>query len=136
MLTGSCLCGRVAYEADAEIGPIGHCHCESCRKAHGAAFSSIASVPRAAFRWTKGAEDVRAFESSPGKNRHFCSNCGSQLMAERTGRNSVMLRLGCLDTPVPSGGRQWHIWRSDGASWYDPNDGFDELPEGAAAPPR
>ncbi len=54
MLTGSCLCGRVAYEANAEMGPIGHCHCESCRKAHGSAFSSIVSVPRSSFRWTRG----------------------------------------------------------------------------------
>jgi len=130
MLTGSCLCGKVAYAAESEIGPIGHCHCESCRKAHGAAFSSIAAVPRASFRWTRGEDLIKAFESSPGKLRWFCSNCGSQLIAERLERDSVMLRLGCLDTPA-SGGRQWHIWRSDGASWYDPHAEFDEAPEGA-----
>ena len=130
MLTGSCLCGKTAYAAEAEIGAIGHCHCESCRKAHGAAFSSIASVPRKSFSWTRGGDLLKAFESSPGKLRWFCSNCGSQLMAERAQRSSLMLRLGCLDTPVP-GGRQTHIWRSDGASWYDPNAEFDELPEGA-----
>jgi hypothetical protein len=135
MLTGSCLCGQVAYAADCEIGPIGHCHCESCRKAHGAAFSSIAGIPRARFGWTQGEDLIKAFESSPGKLRWFCSNCGSQMMAERIERDTVMLRLGCLDTPVP-GGRQWHIWRSDGASWYDPNAEFDELPEGAPARAR
>jgi len=129
MLAGSCLCGQVAYAVDSAMGPIGHCHCESCRKAHGAAFSSIAAVPRQSFRWTKGQDLIKAFESSPGKLRWFCSSCGSQLMAERIDRNSAMLRLGCLDTPVP-GGRQSHIWRSDGASWYDPSAAFDELPEG------
>jgi hypothetical protein len=55
MLTGSCLCGGVAYEVDAAIGPIAHCHCATCRKAHGSAFSSVSSVPRDKFRWTKGA---------------------------------------------------------------------------------
>lgn len=54
MLTGSCLCGAVAYEVEAELSAIAHCHCETCRKAHGAAFSSIGAVPKAAFRWTRG----------------------------------------------------------------------------------
>src|SRR5262245_9800931 len=34
MLTGSCLCGAVAYQADAIIERIVHCHCQTCRKAH------------------------------------------------------------------------------------------------------
>jgi hypothetical protein len=129
MLTGSCLCGRLAYEADAEIDGVIHCHCETCRKAHGAAFSSLAAVPRERFRWVRGEEVRRSFESSPGKLRHFCSECGSQLVAERTGGPSVMLRLGGLDTPIEAG-RQWHIWRSDGASWYDPGAAHPEFPEG------
>ena len=40
-----------------------------------------------------------------------------------------MLRLGCLDSPVTVD-RQWHIWRSDGASWYDPSVAHPELAEG------
>ena len=129
MLRGSCLCGRVAYEAEAEIETIAHCHCETCRKAHGAAFSSIASVPRDRFRWVQGEDLLSAYESSPGKGRRFCSACGSQLVAERDGSPSLMLRLGCLDTPVTAD-RQWHIWRSDGASWYDPSAAHPELAEG------
>lgn len=129
MLTGSCLCGGVAYEAEAELGAIAHCHCETCRKAHGAAFSSIGAVPKAAFRWTRGEELLGAYESSPGKTRRFCSRCGSQLVAEREGGDQVMLRLGCLDTPVKVD-RQTHIWRSDGASWYDPEAVHPLLPEG------
>lgn len=129
MLTGSCLCGRVAYEADAAIDGVIHCHCETCRKAHGAAFSSLAAVPRERFRWTRGDAVRKSFESSPGKLRHFCSECGSQIAAERAGRPTVMLRLGCLDTPIEAG-RQWHIWRSDGATWYDLAAALPELPEG------
>ena len=90
MLTGSCLCGRVAYEADAEIEGVIHCHCETCRKAHGAAFSSLAAVPRDRFRWIRGDAARKSFESSPGKLRHFCSECGSQIAAERAG-SSIFL---------------------------------------------
>ena len=56
LLTGSCLCGSVAYEVDGAAGPIVHCHCQTCRKAHGTAFSSVSPVPRDKFRWTKGEE--------------------------------------------------------------------------------
>jgi hypothetical protein len=129
MLTGSCMCGGVAYEVDATIEAIAHCHCETCRKTHGAAFSSIASAPRERFRWLRGEDLLSAYETSPGKLRRFCSRCGSQLVAERTGQLNLMLRLGCLDTPVTAE-RQWHIWRSDGASWYDPAEVHPEFPEG------
>lgn len=129
MLSGSCLCGAIAYEADAPLSRIAHCHCRTCRKAHGAAFSSVTAVPRESFRWTRGAELLGAFESSPGKFRRFCPRCGSHLMAERVAQPVVLLRLGCLDTAAaePS---QVHIWRSEGASWYDPKTVWPERPEG------
>lgn len=130
MLKGSCLCGAVAYEADAEIDGVAHCHCETCRKAHGAAFSSIASVPKASFRWVRGQERLGSYESSPGKVRRFCTTCGSQLIADRTDREVLMLRLGCLDTPAPGSDGQWHIWLSDKASWYDPSAPIRTRPEG------
>ena len=132
MLSGSCLCGRLAYEADAELEGIAHCHCQTCRKAHGAAFSSVAPVPRDRFRWMRGEDVRRSYESSPGKFRHFCSQCGSQVVAERTAQPVVLLRLGCLDTPATCE-NQRHIWCSDAASWYDPKAVWPELPEGLTA---
>jgi hypothetical protein len=129
MLAGSCLCGAIAYEADAPLTRIVHCHCRTCRKTHGAAFSSVTAVPREAFRWTRGSELLGAFESSPGKFRRFCTRCGSHLMAERVGQPVILLRLGCLDTQVAER-PQVHIWRSEGASWYDPGMSADELPRG------
>lgn len=131
MLTGSCLCGAVAYEADAPLGAIIHCHCHTCRKAHGAAFSSLTAVPRACFRWIRGEDLLSAYESSPGKFRRFCSRCGSQIFAERVEADQVMLRLGCLDTPG-KGQPKAHIWRSGCADWYDPKEILPELPEGFA----
>jgi len=64
VLTGSCLCKGVAYEVDAVPGAIVHCHCETCRKTHGSAFSSVSSVPRDKFRWTRGKELLSSYESS------------------------------------------------------------------------
>jgi hypothetical protein len=130
MLTGSCLCGQARYAVDAAVEGIVHCHCETCRKTHASAFSSVASVPRESFRWTSGEGLLGAFESSPGKLRRFCTACGSHLMAERVDSANVLLRMGCLDTPIEPPARQWHIWRSDAATWYDPAAALPELPEG------
>ena len=129
MLNGSCLCGTVAYEADAPLERIVHCHCQTCRKTHGTAFSSVTAVPREKFRWLRGQDQLGAFESSPGKFRRFCGTCGSHLMAERTNQPVVLLRLGCLDTKIEAV-PQVHIWRSDSASWYDPKVALEEKSTG------
>jgi hypothetical protein len=129
MLNGSCLCRAVAYEADAPLERIVHCHCHTCRKTHGTAFSSVTAVSRDTFRWLRGEEVLGAIESSPGKFRRFCSRCGSHVMAERVTQPVVLLRLGCLDTEVRNV-PQVHIWRSDAAPWYDPKIGLPEKQEG------
>ena len=132
MITGSCLCGAIAYEAGDLTGPMGHCHCRTCRKAHGAAFSTTARVARKEFRWLRGADKLSSFESSPGKWRRFCSKCGSQLIAEWITEPEIILRMGCVDAGVEQRPVA-HIWRSQGAGWYDPKD---DLPCFTEAPPR
>jgi hypothetical protein len=129
MLNGSCLCGAVAYEADAPLERIVHCHCHTCRKTHGSAFSSVTAVPREKFRWLRGQDVLGTIESSAGKLRRFCGKCGSHVMAERLAEPVVLLRLGCLDTEA-RGVPQVHIWRSDAAPWYDPKIQFPEKQEG------
>jgi hypothetical protein len=116
MTNGSCLCGAVGFEAGDLAGPIVHCHCATCRKAHGAAFATTARVDRATFGWTRGQEQLRSIESSPGKLRHFCGQCGTHLMAEWQGKPNVILRLGALDTD-PGARPAAHIWVSHDVPW-------------------
>lgn len=129
MLKGSCLCGSVRYEADCEPNTFIHCHCQTCRKAHSAAFSTVMPVAADVFRWTGGEELLNSFESSPGKSRYFCTKCGSQLIAERKEANLILLRMGCMDTEITQK-PDAHIWRSDAAPWYDPDHGVRQLQEG------
>lgn len=162
MLNGSCLCGTIAYEADRLSGPIVHCHGNECRKAQsshsptnstfvdvdhaplpfGAAFSTTARVSREHFRWTRGADRLRHFESSKGRLRHFCSECGAHLMAEwvdrptvlarrRASLTAVILRLGCLDSD-PGSKPVAHIWMSESACWLDTTGDLPTYPEGYA----
>jgi hypothetical protein len=44
MLTGSCLCGSVAYEVDADPGPIVHCHCRTCPASPAALSQALAAA--------------------------------------------------------------------------------------------
>ena len=54
MLTGSCLCGAIAYEVK-ELEPnMANCHCGMCRKFHGAAFATFGEAKSENFRWTRG----------------------------------------------------------------------------------
>lgn len=127
MMIGSCLCGAVKYEIDVLDTPISHCHCQTCRKANAAAFVSTAGVRREHFRWIKGQDTLSSFESSPGKLRHFCSICGSHLVAERPVQPHVILRVATLDND-PGSQPESHIWRSHEVSWltYEDVPSFDE----------
>ena len=115
-LKGSCLCGAVRYEVDQLDLPLGHCHCSTCRKAHAAAFATTAGVLREHFRWLSGADHLRAYESSPGKLRRFCSICGTPLVAERPGQPHVILRVATLDDD-PGMRPKMHIWTSHDVPW-------------------
>jgi len=119
MIKGSCMCGKVTYAIKGEIGNITHCHCTTCRKAHGSAFSSVAAVQIEDFEFTSGRELIKCFPSSSDKVRCFCSNCGSHIYAHREGQAHYILRLGTLDDD-PGVRPVNHIWLSLKAPWYEP----------------
>ncbi len=124
-MKGSCLCGEVRYSINGELGPMVNCHCQTCRKAHAAAFSSVAAVKLGDLEFESGETLLKSFESSPGKRRYFCSNCGSQIYAYREGQPYYVFRLGTLDDD-PQAKITQHIWTSHKAPWYDI---CDELPQ-------
>jgi hypothetical protein len=116
MISGSCLCGKIRYEISGKLGGIVHCHCQTCRKAHGSAFSSVAPVLDKDFQLF-GEGNLNFYRSSKGKVRYFCSNCGTQIYAKRDATKHLILRLGSLDDD-PCSREDKHIWVSQKASWY------------------
>ncbi|WP_411991883.1 GFA family protein [Agarivorans sp. DSG3-1] len=117
-MKGSCLCGAIEYSVAQLDSAIAHCSCLSCRKAHAAAFTSTAAVHRDHFCWLKGEGKLSAYESSPGKFRHFCSQCGSQLVAERAGKPMLILRVATLDQD-PLTKPEFHIWKNHEVLWLE-----------------
>jgi ADP-ribosyl-[dinitrogen reductase] hydrolase len=129
-LRGQCLCGAIAYEVTQLDGAIVHCHCTTCREAHASAFACTARVARAHFRWLRGEDRLRAYKSSPGKVRRFCSVCGSHLVAERQAQTHVILRAATLDDD-PGTTPAMHIWTSHDVPWLNLDDAvprFDAFP--------
>lgn len=128
-LHGSCLCKAVRYEADALASPIGHCHCQTCRKASASAYTSTARVARSAFRFVSGEDNLTAYESTPGKLRRHCSVCGTEVLAEWIDQPHIILRVATLDDD-PGTRPAVHIWTSHDAPWLVDAGDVPRLPEG------
>ena len=120
---GYCLCRSIAFEYAAEPNWVLHCHCESCRRATSSPMTTWISVPRAAFRFTRG--EPRYFRSSQGVRRGFCADCGSQLTYENTSiPDEIHLYAASLADPtlaVPTR----HVFVGEQLPWFEV---ADELP--------
>ena len=98
MLTGSCLCGDIAFEIDGPVDMAVHCHCSMCRKFHGSAFATFGTAAPHDFRWVRGAERVRRYQSSARGSRPFCPRCGSGVPAIGESLPVVLVPMGILTT--------------------------------------
>lgn len=117
MHQGSCLCGKIKYRVEDELSDFGYCHCTSCRKASGTAHGANAGIRRDKFFLEDPEALLREYESSPGKRRVFCSNCGSPLFAYLDStRDLIRVRLGSLDTPFSKKAKA-HTFVGDKADW-------------------
>jgi hypothetical protein len=132
--TGSCLCGRVRYEFDAEPKLTVACHCSLCRKATGSVFATWTLVAKEHFHWSVGGDEIAEFGSSSHGRRLFCKHCGTTL-GNLTSRRPAFMHLaaGTLDR-APSLSIKFHAYVGSKASWYEITDAcpqFQELPDSA-----
>ena len=128
MVRGTCLCGDIAWEAES-LELVVYCHCSVCRKITGSSFASSGSALERDFRWLRGQEGARRYESSPGLFRRFCGRCGSTVPNEPV-EERFFLPLGNLDGDP--GVRPFaHLFTGSKAPWYDISDAlprFETLP--------
>lgn len=102
-LRGSCLCGHVQYTVPGPLPAIVHCHCRVCRKAHGAAFGSVARIAAADLSWEAGTEQIGSYEVSAEWKRLFCRRCGTSLAAQRQGHMGMVLCGTSMPAVKPGG---------------------------------
>lgn len=118
-VTGSCLCGNVAYEITGNLGLFQYCYCSRCRKFTGSAHAASLLVSPQQFRWLRGQESVGRYELEDAKHfaTSFCKNCGSSLpWLGKTGR-AVVVPAGTLDTDPKIKPLQ-NIFYGSRAPWY------------------
>lgn len=129
-LTGSCVCGEVAFSVEDKFAYAGYCHCSLCRKSSGASGTAIGGVLSAHFEVTKGHQHIKRFQRSEDTVSCFCSACGSTLFGEKPAIDMVHVRYGALNTS-PSLLPQAHMHVASKAQWYDITD---SLPQFEAFP--
>jgi hypothetical protein len=96
-----------------------HCHCTSCRRAHGAPFVTWTSVDQRDLTWRRGEAQLRAYESSTGVFWRFCGRCGSSLAYETTKEpGRIYLTLANLEGALP-GRPEAHVSFEEHVEWLD-----------------
>lgn len=95
--TGSCHCGRVAFEVEGEIGTALSCNCSICQRKG----ALMWFVPRDALRLITPDADAGTYLFNQHRIRHrFCTNCGIHPFGEGAspqGQRMAAVNLRCLD---------------------------------------
>ena len=113
---GSCECGAVTYQSEAEQRDVTICHCGQCLRTSGHAWASV-SVPLEGFEITKD-ESLKWYTSSDIARRGFCTGCGSSLFFERFGKGRIAIGAGTLTQPAGLKTGK-HIFTAEKGDYYE-----------------
>jgi len=132
MVRGSCLCGGIRFEVDCV--PVLHsCHCTKCRKAHGTAFRTAATVPADTFRFLAGEDLVTVWRDAPqGYAAAFCRVCGSNAPSVSEALGLAFVPAGLFDED-PGARPRFHVFVGSKAPWWEITDDatqYEEFPPG------
>ena len=92
---GSCHCGAVKYQVDADISRVDRCNCSICSK-KGAVFIR---VPSERFRLLQGKDDLKLYQFNTKVAAHyFCGHCGIHTFGHpRSTPELHLINVRCLD---------------------------------------
>jgi len=112
--SGSCQCGKVAFEVDCDLDDLVECNCSHCyRKGLVLKF-----VPVSAFRLLKGQGDLSEHTFNQHRIKHrFCSACGVQSFAEGQAPNGDPMMAINVRTLTDVEPWTWTAQRVDGRSF-------------------
>jgi hypothetical protein len=111
MRTASCSCGAVSIEVRGEPVRVGLCHCTTCRKQSGAAFTANA-IWRAEDVTIQG--DTRSWKDTT-VSRHFCPSCGSSLFGISDGE--IAIGLGAFNQAPTNLVPTYELWVGRREKW-------------------
>jgi hypothetical protein len=99
---GSCSCGFLTFEAEADPEKVAVCHCTDCQQSTGTAFRTNVPVPGKDFKMLSGEPTIfikTTAESGNPRAQAFCPKCGSPIFSTTPGdgpKPSYMVRVGVL----------------------------------------
>jgi hypothetical protein len=100
-VNGSCHCGAVTIEGEADPEKVSICHCTDCQTGTGSAFRVSVPIPGESFRMTGQPANYLKTTADSGNPRiqAFCGTCGSPIYSTTPGEGrqaSYMVRVGIL----------------------------------------
>jgi hypothetical protein len=100
-IDGSCHCGFIKIEGEADPEKVQICHCTDCQTGTGSAFRISIPVPGAAFKMTGQPTTYVKTTADSGRPRvqAFCGKCGSPIYSTTPGdgvQPSYTVRVGLL----------------------------------------
>ena len=116
--SGSCQCGAITYRVTDAPLFIYACHCHSCQKRTGSAFSMGVIVPEAALQ-VSGELTAWSRQSAAGttNTRHSCAACGNIIYGtDDTGLNMAKVQAGTLDDTAGVA-PDVHMWTTSKQPW-------------------
>ena len=116
--SGRCACGTVTYICGDDPEFSYHCYCKHCQRAGGAGHASLFMLTKKTFELVG---ELSSYERISDKGntvaRHFCSNCGSQVLLRSTGYpDKVFVHAGTLDDASTFKPMR-HLWLSEAQPW-------------------
>jgi hypothetical protein len=124
---GRCLCGAVRFRATPPTLFCAHCHCQFCRRAHGAAFVTWVGVREGQFTVLGGNDRLKWHASSKQGRRGFCSACGSPMFfTSSLCPGEVHIALAHIDGPID---REpgLHVFFDSHVEWFPFTDALPRL---------
>ena len=118
-INGSCLCGRIQYEATIDDAKVRICHCTQCQIHSASAFRTGVLVHRDNFRLIQGQLKtyIKTAESGSPRVLTFCPDCGTSIYGSGVNDQTFLsLRLGTADQRAelaPSA----HMWYRSAVPW-------------------
>jgi hypothetical protein len=116
-IDGSCSCGAIKVEGEADPARVQICHCTDCQTGTGSAFRVSIPVPGASFNMTGQPTIYIKTTADSGKPRAqaFCGRCGTPIFSTTVGdgqQASYNLRVGILRQRDQLTPRRQQWWRS------------------------
>lgn len=98
ILMGRCLCGGCTFELHGPHNWVGHCFCESCRKATASPITTWIGQENGL--WAMTGDTPATYESRADVTRGFCTTCGTPLFYKSEKYpNEVHFYASLLDNP-------------------------------------